>query len=309
MNIIHTEAYRTAFVEYLRKGTPIRLTLEQAKVSDRYVWRTQRDERVRRSHRMNDGRIFSWATVPATGHPGEGYNCRCEAVPYVEGQTEFAFFDVAPAANSGVDRWENHDFIWHFFTGIGRAVTLGEIGHLREIIEQYAYGDGIEGAFRRLADQIADEARAGDLPYDFESTYDFESVEFSHGDATIRGRFVGAVTGIGDMLRIDGTARFWFEDRFTDPADLREFSAWLRERPDRLRRLIQSAGALVGIGDGPQASGLQIDEDDVSSILMTISELGGTAYAVTGTWEAEFHAAAFRDRRRSHYRDPNLGAP
>lgn len=309
MNIVHTEAYRAAFVEYLRKGTPIRLTLKQAGITNQYVWRTQRDERVRRSHRMNDGRIFSWAAVPDTGHPGEDYNCRCEAIPYVEGQTEFAFFDLAPAANFGADRWENHDFIWHFFTGAGRAVTLGEIGHLQEIVEQYAYGDGIEGAFRRLSDQIADEARAGDLPYDFESTYDFEGVEFSHGDATVRGRFEGAVTEIGDMLRIDGTARFWFEDRFTDPVDLREFSAWLRERPDRLRRLIQSAGALVGIGDGPEGPELQIDEDDVSSIFMTISELSGTAYPITGEWEAEFHAAAFRDRNRSHYWDPNLGAP
>ena len=95
MNIIHTDAYRTAFVEYLRRGTPIRLSLKEAGGTDRYVWRTQRDERLRPSHRMNDGRIFSWSDPPDTGHPGEDYNCRCEAIPYVEGQTEFAFFDLA----------------------------------------------------------------------------------------------------------------------------------------------------------------------------------------------------------------------
>lgn len=96
MNIIHTDAYRTAFVEYLRRGTPIRLSLKEAGVTDRYVWRTQRDERVRPSHRMNDGRIFSWSVPPDTGHPGEDYNWRCEAVPYVDGQTEFAFLIWRP---------------------------------------------------------------------------------------------------------------------------------------------------------------------------------------------------------------------
>jgi hypothetical protein len=30
MSIIYTDAYRTAFVEYLRKGTPIQLSLKQA---------------------------------------------------------------------------------------------------------------------------------------------------------------------------------------------------------------------------------------------------------------------------------------
>jgi SPP1 gp7 family putative phage head morphogenesis protein len=231
INIIYTDAYRTAFVEYLCRGTPIRLSLKQAAVTDRYVWRTRRDERVRLSHRMNDGRIFSWSERPDTGHPGEDYNCRCEAIPYVEGQTEFAFFDLASDTGSTGDRWENHDFVWHFFAGAGGGVMLSEIGHLREIIEQYAYQDGTEGAFRRLADQIADRARAGDFPYDFEAPYDFEGVEFSHGDATVRGQFGGTATVSGGMVHIEGVARFQFEDGFTDPVDLREFSAWLRSAP------------------------------------------------------------------------------
>lgn len=104
MNIIHTEAYRAAFAEYLRKGTPIRLTFKQAGLSDQYVWRTRRDERVRRSHRMNDGRVFSWADAPATGHPGEDYNCRCEAVPYSPGETEFGFHEFTSSLASSHDR-------------------------------------------------------------------------------------------------------------------------------------------------------------------------------------------------------------
>lgn len=309
MNIIHTDAYRAAFVEFLRRGTPIRLSLKDTGATVRYVWRTQRDDRVRISHRMNDGRIFSWSDSPGTGDPGADFNCRCEAVPFVEGQTEFAFFDLSVDTDAPVDRWENHDFIWHFFAGAGREVTLSEIGHLRKIVVQYAYKDGTEGAFRRLADQLADRARVGDLPYDFEAPYDSEGVEFSHGDATVRGQFDGTATVSGDMVYIEGMARFRFEDRFTDPIDLREFAAWLGERPDRLLRLLQTVGDLVGIGSGPQGAPLEIDENDASSIFMAVSELGGTAYTITGEWEAHFHASVSKDRNRSQYWDPNLGSP
>ena len=47
-----------------------------------YVWRTQGDDKVRSSHAVNNGRIFAWDDPPATGHPGEDYNCRCVAEPY-----------------------------------------------------------------------------------------------------------------------------------------------------------------------------------------------------------------------------------
>lgn len=45
---------------------------------ERYIWRTSRDERVRASHTLNEGKIFSWDKPdPITGHPGEDFNCRC----------------------------------------------------------------------------------------------------------------------------------------------------------------------------------------------------------------------------------------
>jgi len=34
MTTNYTEAYRTAFVEYLRRGTPIRLSLKQAGITE-----------------------------------------------------------------------------------------------------------------------------------------------------------------------------------------------------------------------------------------------------------------------------------
>ncbi|MEX5727786.1 hypothetical protein Ga0609869_001139 [Rhodovulum iodosum] len=102
-------------------------------------------------------------------------------------------------------------------------MTLLEIGHLREIAEQYAYGDGAEGAFRRLADQIAHKAREsgeGWLTYDFGDAYDFGDVAFSHGYGEVRGIFVGRVDDRGATLRITGETSSEFRDSFEDPLDI-----------------------------------------------------------------------------------------
>lgn len=51
----------------------------------RYIWRTMGDDRVRETHRENNGKIFSWDEPPAdTGHPGEDINCRCYGEPVLE---------------------------------------------------------------------------------------------------------------------------------------------------------------------------------------------------------------------------------
>lgn len=50
------------------------------------------------------------------------------------------------------------------------------------------HGTTALGAFRRLADQIADAARrpeSGSFSQDFEGVYDFDNVEFSHGDRVV----------------------------------------------------------------------------------------------------------------------------
>lgn len=49
-----------------------------------YRWSTSHDERVRPTHRLNDGKIFEWAEAPeVTGHPGDDYQCRCVAIPII----------------------------------------------------------------------------------------------------------------------------------------------------------------------------------------------------------------------------------
>lgn len=68
----------------------------------RYTWSTSRDERVRGnpdglypdaepSHYDLDGQVFSWDSPPPAGprgepaHPGEAIQCRCVALPVLEG--------------------------------------------------------------------------------------------------------------------------------------------------------------------------------------------------------------------------------
>jgi len=53
-----------------------------------YEWSTSNDERVRKSHKELNGKIFSWDKPPITNsdtgeqnNPGEDYNCRCVAIP------------------------------------------------------------------------------------------------------------------------------------------------------------------------------------------------------------------------------------
>lgn len=48
----------------------------------RYRWSTSGDERVRATHRANNGKVFFWSKPPAvTGHPGNDFQCRCIAEP------------------------------------------------------------------------------------------------------------------------------------------------------------------------------------------------------------------------------------
>lgn len=57
-----------------------------------YMWLSMDDDRVRSSHSANDGQIFSFDNPPPTGHPGEDYNCRCQAAP-----VQLAALNLPPA--------------------------------------------------------------------------------------------------------------------------------------------------------------------------------------------------------------------
>ena len=51
---------------------------------ERYTWRSRDDFRVRAAHAEYDDRIFSWSDPPESGHPGQGWNCRCTAEPIID---------------------------------------------------------------------------------------------------------------------------------------------------------------------------------------------------------------------------------
>lgn len=46
-----------------------------------YVWRTQRDARVRPEHAEREGKVFRWDAPPDGGAPGRAIGCRCVAEP------------------------------------------------------------------------------------------------------------------------------------------------------------------------------------------------------------------------------------
>lgn len=62
---------------------------------EEYIWRAVKDGATRASHLQNDGKRFRWDSPPATGHPGEDYQCRCTAEPVLE---EFIEAPVSQAA-------------------------------------------------------------------------------------------------------------------------------------------------------------------------------------------------------------------
>ncbi|MBX9726836.1 MAG: minor capsid protein [Rickettsiales bacterium] len=79
--------YQKAFEQYLRRGTPIEVSLKSMikamlkaeTFAPFYIWQTQMDDRVRPSHADNEGQIFEWDNPPPTGHPGSAPRCRCSA--------------------------------------------------------------------------------------------------------------------------------------------------------------------------------------------------------------------------------------
>lgn len=48
-----------------------------------FVWSTSNDERVRPEHAALDNQVFDWSALPEPGAPGQDFQCRCVAIPYV----------------------------------------------------------------------------------------------------------------------------------------------------------------------------------------------------------------------------------
>lgn len=158
MHITGTPAYRKAFIQYLRKGTAIDISLKVAtneRSTTHYIWRTSGDNKVRASHAANNGKIFAWDNPPEVGHPGEDYNCRCTAESYMPEVNESSSQLVTSIVGEGLRRWAWYDFVLHYYFGRGRSIRLSHVGHLQAVI------DASRGhVFKGVERQVSREARA-----------------------------------------------------------------------------------------------------------------------------------------------------
>ena len=330
-----SRAYRDAFENYLRYGTPIPsfevMPGVEAKADDtdperttaQYVWRTQGDNRVRPSHQANDGKIFSWAEPPPTGHPGEDYGCRCWAEPYVEGN-EFFDLELQDVSDEGPG-WTDADWVEHYFLGQGATVTLRETGHLSAVVEEY-HGEVIDDP-KRLPGQIADEARknVGDhFFYGFGKPYPMRHIVFALGDTVIEGEFEGTCELKGGLLAIEGDIEFRLRDIFRDPLNLEEYQEILKGFIDNyiaeaidsgIARVEQVISYVAGkIGEVDQALRDYIYDRALRELLRRSGKAapmlagkaypelpGGTPYDIVDDWSASLSAKVFLDDTKSQF--------
>jgi len=70
---------------------------------EEYKWKTVGDDRVRPTHKANNGKRFSYKKKPpSTGHPGEDIQCRCKAQAILFSAAEEA--ELEAAGLGGLDR-------------------------------------------------------------------------------------------------------------------------------------------------------------------------------------------------------------
>lgn len=282
--IVDQTSHRRALADYLRTGASIKRSLKQADGDGYYVWRTQRDRRVRQAHRDRDGQVFAWSEAPRGGHPGGPHGCRCIAEPYRPDPNDFRRH-VLTGLGGDAERWNTTDMTTHFYTGNGEGVTLAQMGHLAEIAEHWAYGLGV---LERWTSEIIREARdapSGSFTHYFNRSYAFEEVEYAHGGGSVNGVFTGQIARTSTTMVVSGTTAYRFSDKFTDPLDIREYAR------EAVRRGWRSHEALFSLLI--TLVGLRADEDADSlaqRLAFTLTEVGGTAYPITGGWTSELEA-------------------
>lgn len=274
MHIIQTPAYRKAFTQYLRKGAAIELSFKamiKEQPTTHYIWRTREDDKVRPSHAANNGKIFAWDNPPETGHPGDGFGCRCRAEPHIPEVNESSSQWVTSIVDEGLDRWAWYDFVLHYYFGGGSAIKLSHVGHLQDVINTSR-----EHVFKGVERQVFKDARttiSGKLNDTFERSYPFYSVSFVHGGSTVEGHYNGSVSRVGSALHINVEVIYNFNDVFTDPLDIRERNS--------------------GSSD---AGAIQADE-------LIDSEAGGQLYDVYDHWTTRLSAIIHMDAHKSGYRE------
>ncbi|MEZ5919225.1 MAG: hypothetical protein R3D66_04775 [Alphaproteobacteria bacterium] len=158
-------------------------------------------------------------------HTGEESNCRCWAefkglkLDVLKDIPEGLRQELTSKVNDS-EKWSDIHFLLHFAVGFGRTVTLEEIGYLADVIAKAR-----KVMFHKVETQVADkmqEVQSGSLTYITEESYYFGDVHPYFGGGTIRTKTQGKVTKQGDMLSIQGTVEYEYNDTFTDPKNIRQ---------------------------------------------------------------------------------------
>ena len=248
-------------------------TLTNTQWAGYYIWRTLGDNNVRASHAANNGKLFAWDSPPDTGHPGEDYNCRCIAEPYVAGTSEIAYQTIISHVDTSRPKWSNIILTWHYYFGGGQGIELWRMGHLQGVIDFYFYKLGRYDAVNNQIIQAARERTLGEFGYHFDGSYGFGDYLYVFGGGVVSGLFSGTSRMRGNMMVIEGTVEYFYDDTFTDPVSLRE-----------------------NFGGSSNPENMNWVEQ--------ITEFGGTHYPIADRWKTAFYAEVHPDAHSSIYHWP-----
>lgn len=269
---IDTPAYRQAFIYYLRKGIPLDVSLKairQAHPTTYYIWRTSGDNKVRPSHAANNGRIFAWDNPPATGHPGEDFNCRCKAEPYVsklEPSLIQRFRRYLLDFLTTSSTWKNVEMSLYFFLGNGEAITLESLGHASTIRNYYTQ-HYLPKFIKQIQDQAAT-APIGKFENNFDASYNLSEVLYSYRNAGIEGRFIGEIVRRPNGEKIlSGHMSFLFHDQFKDPISIMQTYVTIRNQLPYFE---------------------EVREADLAEWFKEAANLWQKPYSIIGKWEMDY---------------------
>ena len=205
-----------------------------------YIWRTVEDDHVRPEHAKLNGAIRSWGEHPL---PGEDFGCRCWLERITHRLTE----------DKAIPKWNDLDFVAHYFTGKGKTVDLKEVGIIDDIITKS--NKMIVPKIKEQISDIAKKTKDNQLNYKTENFYSFKDKLFSLGKSTVKTVTNGNIHQKGDNIIINGSIKFYLTDEFSDPSTLRE--------------IVTGSSAM-----------------SQSKILNYATEPFGTPYKIKGSWES-----------------------
>lgn len=195
--------------------TETALNVQNAKdQSGEYIWHTVDDDKVRAEHAELNGTKRQWNDSP---DPGEDFNCRCWAEPVAEGLHQ----EIVSEVNDVSPSWTWDDFVKHFYSGGGRELSLEEVGHLQNMIDQAR-----TYMFKRLEDQIKNTVQENDEgPFEYKTSNNYEwpaDIVWVFGKGTIRTYTKGNILKQGNLLIVEAKIDYEYDDVFTDPANRRQ---------------------------------------------------------------------------------------